>query len=625
MALAESQEVALRINAETSGQSDVSALVQQIEALAREGGEAGPRFAELAEQLKKVGQQQQLVTSFVELKRETRGYATELQKAQAATSAAMSVLREKRVAVNAATKSERDAAAALASAARAHERLKAEVAAARDGLQSLTARSKESGTETAAFANQIAAARARLADLRTASTEAGKTVGALKQAYDPVAQAMREAGKASREAESAFKKNVAEAQRLKPAYEKGRETLHRLRQEMQEAGINSRFLGAEEKRLVSEMAAATVAANAQVSAVAMLAQAGKERAAAARQQAQEEDRLAAIVAASKAKLARAAQEQLAAEKRAYAESEAAAKRYAEQTRALAAVTQNAFNTIGIRSSKAIQAEILGIQQGLQRLSVDAKGTGVDFDRAWSAAQKRIAALKAEMAGGVDPFTASVARASGGIGTFISRLSPVSREIAAAFSVDRVARTAVEFDSLNRTLAAIKGSGQAAAAELGYITATANRLGLELGSASKAYASFLAVTRGTALEGQGARDVFEAVAGSMARLGKSAADTDGAMLALSQMVSKGVVSMEELRQQLAERLPGALKAAADGAGLTEAELIKMVETGQVLAEDLLPAMAMQLNKLYGTGSDVQGYAASWGRLTSAVTNAIGTFT
>lgn len=282
----------------------------------------------------------------------------------------------------------------------------------------------------------------------------------------------------------------------------------------------------------------------------------------------------------------------------------------------------ALNRIGIRSSDQIQAEINQINQDLIRLGSSAKVSGADFERAFAQAQSRIAGLQSEMSGGVDPFTASVGRATGGIGGLLTRVGPVGAAIAAAFSADHLVRAAVEFDRINRTLEAIAGSGQAAARELGYITKASNRLGLELGASSRAYANLMASAKGTALEGQKGRDVFEAVAGAMSKLGKSSADTEGALLAVGQMVSKGVVSMEELRLQLGDRLPGAMQAAANGAGVTVAELTKMVESGQVLAEDLLPGMAEELKKLYATGGKVEGYVAWWNRFTNAITEAAG---
>lgn len=62
----------------------------------------------------------------------------------------------------------------------------------------------------------------------------------------------------------------------------------------------------------------------------------------------------------------------------------------------------------------------------------------------------------------------------------------------------------------------------------------------------------------------------------------------ALEAVSQMASKGTVNMEELRQQLGEAMPGALKIVADGLGVTQAKLYAMVKEGEVSADDLMNA-------------------------------------
>lgn len=476
-----------------------------------------------------------------------------------------------------------------------------------DGLQEAIANAKLAWTAFRDAREQVAMLDRQLADARGA--------GANREAIRLLETELRKA-------------NLSLANHEK-AWNRQKTALTAARAETAAAGVDTRNLGNAQEALAAGLERTRNAVTGQIESVNRARQAEAARAREAKAQADEEQRLAAIVTASKQKLQRAAQEQLQAEKRAYAEAQEAAKRYAAETRAISDSLNRAFSTIGIRSSQTIRAEIAAINQGLMRLANDAKVTGGDFDRAFAKGAARINELEAELKGlsgatrgAVDPFTASVGRATGGIGALLTKLGPVAGTIAAAFSVDRVARAVAEFDALNRTFTAITGGAEAAGRELSYITATAQRLGLELGSASKAYAQFMTVTRGTKLEGQGARDVFEAVAGSMAKLGKSAADTDGALLALSQMVSKGVVSMEELRQQLAERLPGAMKAAAEGAGLTEAELIKMVESGQVLAEDLLPAMAARLRELYGTEGEIKGYTSSWNKLTNAFKEAFG---
>lgn len=282
----------------------------------------------------------------------------------------------------------------------------------------------------------------------------------------------------------------------------------------------------------------------------------------------------------------------------------------------------AFGTAGVRSAAAIQAEIAKINAALATLKQAADVSAAEFERAFAAGQAKIAALRTELNGTLGATVQSATGVSGAMDGITKTAGPMGAALAAAFAGDKMARTAVEMDSLARTFKAITGSAQGAAQEMDYIAKTANRLGLEVGSASKSYANFAAATKGTALEGQAARDIFEAVAGSFSQLGKSSAETEGALLALSQMVSKGVVSMEELRGQLGERLPGAMKVAADSMGLTQQDLIKLVESGQVLAVDLLPRLATGLKTLYNTGGQVNGFSAEWHRLTNTVTLAIG---
>ena len=64
--------------------------------------------------------------------------------------------------------------------------------------------------------------------------------------------------------------------------------------------------------------------------------------------------------------------------------------------------------------------------------------------------------------------------------------------------------------------------------------------------------------------------------------------ESVFLAISQMISKGKVSAEELRLQLAERMPGAVNIFAKAIGVTTSELDKMLQEGKVGLEDLRKA-------------------------------------
>ena len=146
------------------------------------------------------------------------------------------------------------------------------------------------------------------------------------------------------------------------------------------------------------------------------------------------------------------------------------------------------------------------------------------------------------------------------------------------------------------------SGGNSAREMAFVADMANRLGLEVASTAKAYAGFAAASRGTAIEGQKARNVFESISMASAVMGLSTDQASGALLAVQQMMSKGVVSAEEFRGQLGERMPIALAAGAQALGVTTAEFSKLLETGQIVAADFLPKFGDAIKSMIGGASE-----------------------
>jgi tape measure domain-containing protein len=146
--------------------------------------------------------------------------------------------------------------------------------------------------------------------------------------------------------------------------------------------------------------------------------------------------------------------------------------------------------------------------------------------------------------------------------------------------------------------AATGSADQGAAELDFVRKTSETLGLDLLTTAEAYTKLAAASKGTAMEGQAARDIFTSVASASTTLGLSAEQTAGALTAIQQMISKGNVSAEELRGQLGERLPGAFNIAARAMGVTTMELDKMLKKGEVVTADFLPKFADELTKSFG---------------------------
>lgn len=274
-----------------------------------------------------------------------------------------------------------------------------------------------------------------------------------------------------------------------------------------------------------------------------------------------------------------------------------------------------MNKLGIRSADQINADILEINQTLQQLARRADLTGDEFDRAFRAGQQRLVELKQEAAAGGE--------ALDGVGRRANNLSSLMGKLGVAFGGLELARQFIvvnaELENIERSFQAITGSVEKAAEEMDYARDVAARLGLAQLSTARTYADLIAGTKGSAVEGEKTRAVFEAVARSMSLAGRSAAETEGALKALEQMASKGVVQMEELRGQLGDRLPGAMNAVAEGLGITTGQLNKLVDAGQMTAEEIFPALADALNKLYKDASS-ETLTQEWNHFKTAVENA-----
>jgi tape measure domain-containing protein len=72
----------------------------------------------------------------------------------------------------------------------------------------------------------------------------------------------------------------------------------------------------------------------------------------------------------------------------------------------------------------------------------------------------------------------------------------------------------------------------------------------------------------------------------------------ASVAIQQMGGKGVISMEELRQQLGEAVPSAISLMAKGLGKSYFDLVKEISEGKVKAEPALAAMFEQFEIAFG---------------------------
>ncbi len=269
--------------------------------------------------------------------------------------------------------------------------------------------------------------------------------------------------------------------------------------------------------------------------------------------------------------------------------------------------EQANTTKAFKDAKTAQAELEASQKAVGASTRALGGTAKEL----SASQDKATTALNDTARAADKTPASYSKTRQGLESISTQLdvarkglADMAAQLAAGFSFQQFVQAAAQMEQLQAGLQAVSGDAALAKEQMDFVRQMATRAGVDVTAAGSAFLGLAAATKGTAVEGEPARQVFEAVTVAMAKAGKSSAETQNALLALSQMASKGTVSMEELRGQLGEALPGALQAAANGLGITTQDLIKLVESGQIAAEDLFPALAKGLNDLYGSAPGAQ---------------------
>lgn len=540
MALVESREISLRLNTEVDGRADVSALVAEVEALAREGGEAAPQFAKLSAELQRLASDNGALAEFAALKRETADLGKQMGEAQGRTVALSASLKEAQAATTQASAAQSAAADRLAQARTRHDELRTALANASAELRELRAQSKASGSATEEYAQQIGAARARIVQYKTDAQAAGQMVRQLAGEHRQSAAGVRESEQAERKLSSEYAKSVGEVKKLAAQLGTKNRALDDTRGALKAAGVDTAKLGEEQKRLGTAIAGVVKRIDEERSAVANANPAFKTLGSTADQ------------------------------------------------------TGAALNRLGIRSADQIQAEITAINQDLLRLGSSAKLSGADLDRAWAAGQKRIAALKAEMSGTVDGMH-RVGNASDQLGT---KLKGVAAAVGGIFAVTQLpglaadlSQTADLYANLGARIELINSSQSGFNVTLEQTADIARATHSGLSGTTNLLAALARAGGELGVSQNEVLSLTETINKANQVAGQSAAASDAAIVQLIQGLQSGVLRGEEFNS-IMEQSPRLAKALADGIGVPIGALRAMAEQGKLTSTVVIQALQSQ---------------------------------
>lgn len=572
MAASQNRTITLTLNAQTSGADAIKDLANQVEKLGKTGGDARPEFEQLSQELNSLSAQRGAIEAFNDLNTSLNAAQTALKTSQTALSQEKAALDGLTTALNTAKAAEQQQTVVVAQATQDRQQANLELLKARSAYSEYVA---SIGGAKRATDEQKVVLRDLSQAIRTAKADYEKSrvsVMELTPEMDRLSEATKKAEAAVKEqgrAVSAVQKDVNTA---KSSYDQLKTEMEGVSQTAQKVGVDLKNVAAEQNRVTQAIGNSLNTLN---TLQQRLEQTGNS-------------------------------------------AKTASQKIAE-----------AFAGTGVQSINAAQAEILQIDQALLKLARDSTVLESDFNTAFTAAKSRVAALEAEMqktGKTTEGFGSSFKSALSQFGPASLVFNGVTAAISALTNAaSEIPKVTAEFQTLSRTLTIVTGSSSQAAKEFEYLKGVANRTGADIVDLTKSYAKLAAATKETTISSAETKRIFEAVSGAMGNLGASSAETENALMAVTQMISKGTVSMEEMRQQLGERLPGAFQATAKELGVTTEELTQLISSGKLAAADMLPALAAGLEKMYATGTQNDTLIGKWRQFTNALKetgNAIG---
>lgn len=157
-----------------------------------------------------------------------------------------------------------------------------------------------------------------------------------------------------------------------------------------------------------------------------------------------------------------------------------------------------------------------------------------------------------------------------------------------------------------------------ARSLKFLAELTNKYGTDLIGTTEAFAKFKAAATPAGIAMAEQERIFSNISKAMASFGISGGEAALTMMAITQMMSKGKISSEELRRQLGERMPVAMQAMANAAGVSMSQLDKLLKEGKLRSAEIMGKFSDELAKLSGDTS-TDNLESSLGRLKNSFTN------
>jgi tape measure domain-containing protein len=662
------KDVALNLKIAASGGEQVKVIADALHALAKEGGAASPEILQLSESLRDLGKQSGALQTFKELDGEVT-QATAALQSQAAVVAELKAAYDKQAdETNQFAESQKKAKNALNETKESIDKtqaqlrlLKSEQAGLTKGTQAYNDKLDELNAKIANERNlrdeQVRASKAANAALAESNAKLKDAAGAYNDANAKASQfssnlttqkTALDGAKATMAQLGVEANTLAQAeQHVAASLDDAREAVNGFIAAQTQAQTLAEKVAAANERAVAQARAAaearTKATNDEVANERVLQEIIEQRALAEKLATEQElgqrTALANYVATANAKAVAmakaaadarisAAQRAGAAEKLSADQAAAAAqkqvyaldqitdniKKARAEAQTLADRLQDAFSRTGVKAANDLRSEIALVREAMQFLRTNSELTGKQLTQAFDDGNRKIQQLELQLREATGQLTL-MDRAAGLMKSTFGQFAAGFVLVQAIQELgQQFLKANIQAENLSRGLNAIYKDAGTAASQIKFLNATAKAAGLEVSGISGEFVKFTAAMHTSGYGLQLTNDLFKGVANEASRLGLSTDKVSNILNAFGQIASKGTVQLEELKNQLGDALPGALKRAADALGITLQDLLKLTSEGKLLASDLLPAMANAFDK---TGEAASTMSQIWANLKNSI--------
>lgn len=200
------------------------------------------------------------------------------------------------------------------------------------------------------------------------------------------------------------------------------------------------------------------------------------------------------------------------------------------------------------------------------------------------------------------------RANASTLTFSEGLRSLRRSIinvTAAYTAFSGAKRVMEagqfFQTQEATMLMVTKDARKAGEELEFIRNEAYRLGLDLEIATNGFTQ-MAVNGRKVMDNTQLHELFTGFSEYATAMGVDRVRYQRSIMAIQQMMGKGQIYAEELKQQLAEALPGSFQIFLEAvrefnkdSSITEEQMFKMMKDGKLLAKDILPLVGKYFSR------------------------------